>query len=71
MKSYIAEEIDKEYKIKKSYIDRMDKFKKEHCKRCKNKTTDLCEIRVFAMNNIVYTKCGYFEVEDEINTISQ
>lgn len=51
--------------------ERLKKYRQEHCKRCKNKITDLCEIRVFAMNNIVYTKCGYFEVEDEINTISQ
>lgn len=51
--------------------ERLKKYRQEHCSRCKNKTTDLCEIRIFAMNGIIYTKCGYFEVENEINTISQ
>lgn len=46
--------------------ERLEKYKREYCKRCKNKTTDLCEIRVFAMNGIIYTKCSYYEVEDEI-----
>ena len=50
--------------------ERFKKYKQEYCTRCKNKAADLCEIRIFAMNNIVYTKCAYFEVEDEINTIS-
>ena len=43
--------------------ERFEKYKREYCKRCKNKNADLCEIRVFAMNNIVYTKCSYYEVE--------
>ena len=46
MKSYIAEEIDREYKIKKSYIDRMDKFKEGHCYKCKNKNKNLCHVVV-------------------------
>lgn len=42
--------------------ERFEKYKKEYCSKCKNKTTDLCEIRIFAINNIVYTKCAFFEV---------
>ena len=84
---YVIFKIEKYEKYRRAYSDRLfyyakkgktmtneerlKKYRQEHCKRCKNKITDLCEIRVFAMNNIVYTKCGYFEVENEINTISQ
>ena len=49
-KSYIAESIMREYERKKRYeakIQRQElaKFIKENCLKCKNKSTDLCEIR--------------------------
>lgn len=58
MKSCIAEEIDREYKIKKSYIDRMDKFKEGHCYKCKNKNKNLCHV-VVQING--KGNCAYFE----------
>lgn len=42
---------------------RYKKYIKEHCKKCKNKETNLCDIRIFVIDNIVYTKCGYYEKE--------
>ena len=42
---------------------RYKKYIKEHCTKCKNKETDLCDIRIFILNNTVCTKCGYYEKE--------
>lgn len=44
---------------------RYQKYIKEHCTKCKNKETDLCDIRIFILNNTVCTKCGYYEREDK------
>ena len=42
--------------------DLFEKYKKEQCKNCVNKDKDLCEIRVVnTLNNIILTKCGYYE----------
>ena len=44
--------------------ERFKKYKQEHCKYCKNKTKDLCDIRIFVIDRVVYTKCGFYERED-------
>ena len=44
--------------------ERYEKYVKEHCGRCKNKTKYDCEIRVCNQGNIIVTKCGYYERED-------
>lgn len=44
MKSNIAEEIDEEYKLRKSFSDKLNKYIKEHCYRCKNKQSNLCHV---------------------------
>lgn len=43
--------------------ERFKKYKQEHCKYCKNKTKDLCDIRIFAIDRVVYTKCAFYEKE--------
>ena len=49
-KSYIADNIMREYKKQKQYEDNrrwseMQNYIKINCINCKNKSTDLCEIR--------------------------
>ena len=44
--------------------ERIEKYKKEHCSKCKNKDKFDCEIRIFKNNDIVCTKCVYYERED-------
>ena len=46
--------------------ERYEKYIKEHCKECKNKTGDLCDIRIFIINNVVCTKCRYYERENRL-----
>ena len=43
---------------------RYEKYKNEHCKNCKNRNTDLCEIRISVLNDVVITKCAYYERKD-------
>lgn len=50
--------------------ERFKKYKQEYCKYCKNRTKDLCDIRIFAIDRIVYTKCAFYEREREINEIN-
>lgn len=50
MKSYIADNIMREYRKRKQYEDNkrwseMQNYIKTNCINCKNKSTDLCEIR--------------------------
>ena len=50
MKSYIAENIMREYRKQKQYENNkrwseMQNYIKINCINCKNKSTDLCEIR--------------------------
>lgn len=40
---------------------RIDKYIQEHCKNCKNKDKEDCEIRVFQCENETVTKCDYYE----------
>lgn len=44
--------------------ERIKKYKKEHCSKCKNKEKFDCEIRVFKNNDIICTKCVYYERQD-------
>lgn len=44
--------------------ERIEKYKKEYCSKCKNKDKFDCEIRVFTNNDIVFTKCVYYERQD-------
>ena len=43
--------------------ERYKKYIKEHCKNCKNNKTNLCDIRISAIDNIIRTKCFYYEKE--------
>ena len=43
--------------------ERYEKYIKEHCSHCKNKDTNLCEIRIMDYNNTIVTKCCYYESE--------
>lgn len=45
--------------------ERLEKYKEEHCCKCKNKDKELCDIRVFEIDKIVCTKCGFYEREDK------
>lgn len=45
--------------------ERYQKYIKEHCKKCKNKESDLCNIRIFVIENTVCTKCAYYEREEK------
>ena len=45
--------------------ERYEKYIEEYCKNCKNKDTDLCEIRVInRVDNVNVTKCEYYEREN-------
>lgn len=44
--------------------ERFQKYKKEHCRSCKNKSKFICDIRIFKKGDIVETKCDYYERED-------
>ncbi len=44
--------------------ERFQKYIQEHCKNCKNRKTNLCNIRISTIENIVRTKCEYYERED-------
>lgn len=44
--------------------ERYQKYIEENCKNCKNKEKDLCEIRISVFNNIITTKCAYYERKD-------
>ena len=41
--------------------ERYKKYIEEHCKNCKHKDENLCEIRISTLNKIVTTKCVYYE----------
>lgn len=46
--------------------ERIEKYKKEHCSKCKNKNKFDCEIRIFKNNDIVCTKCVYYERQNQL-----
>ncbi len=41
--------------------ERLRKYIQEHCKNCKNKDKELCNIRIFNLNKIIETKCEFYE----------
>lgn len=41
--------------------EKLEQFHRNVCQNCKNKGTDLCEIRISIINNIVQTKCAFYE----------
>lgn len=45
--------------------ERLRKYIQEHCKNCKNKDKELCNIRIFNLNKIIETKCEFYEREDK------
>lgn len=44
--------------------ERIQKYIKEHCSKCKNKHKYECEIRVFQNGGTIYTRCRAYERED-------
>lgn len=45
--------------------ERYKKYIETQCPNCKNKTTDLCEIRIVDTGSEIVTMCAYFEKENE------
>lgn len=45
--------------------ERYKKYIKENCKNCKNKTTDICEIRILQIEDTIITKCENYERDKE------
>lgn len=44
--------------------ERFKKYVEEHCKNCINRKSDLCDIRISCINNIVKTSCKFYEREE-------
>lgn len=44
--------------------ERYQRYKKEQCINCKNKTKEDCEIRIHHRGDTVVTMCEYYERED-------
>ena len=64
MKSYVADNIMREYRKQKQYEDNrrwseMQNYIKINCINCKNKSTDLCEIRRNIDGNL---QCAYKKI---------
>ena len=43
--------------------ERFQKYIDEHCKDCKHRSEELCDIRISFLDGVVTTKCSYFERE--------
>ncbi len=41
--------------------ERYEKYIEEHCTNCKHRKENLCDIRISVLNNIITTKCAYYE----------
>lgn len=64
MKSYVADNIMREYRKRKQYEankrwSEMQNYIKINCINCKNKSTDLCEIRRNIDGNL---QCAYKKI---------
>lgn len=44
--------------------ERFKKYTEEHCKNCINRKSDLCDIRISYVNEIVKTYCKFYEREE-------
>ena len=45
--------------------ERYQKYIKEYCKNCKNNKSDLCDIRIAVIEDIVQTKCQFYEKKNK------
>ena len=43
--------------------ERFKKYVEEHCKNCDNKKSELCDIRIAVKNDMIETKCMFYERE--------
>ena len=41
--------------------ERFKKYVEVHCKNCKNRYQDFCEIRISQINDIIKTSCEFYE----------
>lgn len=46
--------------------ERFKKYAKENCQNCKNRKSDLCDIRISVIDNIIQTKCQFYERENKL-----
>lgn len=46
--------------------ERYKKYIETQCCNCKNKETDLCEIRITAFDGTISTKCAYYIKDKEV-----
>ena len=46
--------------------ERFKKYVEENCRNCKNSKTDLCDIRISVIDNIIQTKCQFYEKENKL-----
>lgn len=53
--------------------ERYQKYIEEHCKNCKHRNENLCEIRISVLNDVVTTKCCEYERDksERNNSIKQ
>jgi len=45
--------------------ERYKKYIEEHCKNCKHREENLCEIRIWKAPEMIITKCVYYEREEK------
>ena len=58
---YILHSVYKKEVILMTNSERYQKYIKEHCKNCKNRTSNLCDIRIAVKNDVIETKCVFYE----------
>ena len=46
--------------------ERFKRYVEENCKNCKNKTNNLCDIRISVVDNVIQTKCQFYERENKL-----
>ena len=46
--------------------ERYRKYIETQCPNCKNRVTDLCEIRIIQFDGEIITSCVYFEKDKEV-----
>lgn len=43
--------------------ERYEKYVELQCPNCKNKNSNLCEIRITSLDGVIKTRCVYYEKE--------
>lgn len=43
--------------------ERFKKYAKENCQNCRNRKSNLCDIRISVIDSIIQTKCQFYERE--------